>query len=337
MASIPEEYICHICKGIMKEAVIGHICKGIMNEAVSGPCIHSFCRICVEKQLLKIDTNLTKETEFRFICPAQKCEIKISGSMDNFPPNWTLRYSIEKFLSEQEGKKKKFCPKHPQQELCMFCKPCKVEICLMDIGEHTRDRHEVVTIMEAKAGFLNKLKQIDELCGKTIEEKFKQLKVFQKASEIRENTSENVGITISKINESLEKVTNEILSLSLKQELNLSNEMQSKASTLSTSIQTLKQLRKIIKQHLETENISLMELHLISEYGEFLVSKGNSNERSTAVVPKGDGISFDEISKELIIRQCAELSGLNSKYSFKATILPHGINIHVLCKLNSEK
>lgn len=119
----------------IEEHVTCSICMDLYNDPLALPCLHSFCRRCV--QGLFSSSLVIK-------CPECRDEVKLgSKGIDSLPRNFQLAGIVDSYKRENEELReirnrhrddRPFCTQH--RMTCQFmCTICKIQICLRCVVE----------------------------------------------------------------------------------------------------------------------------------------------------------------------------------------------------------
>jgi len=115
-------------------------------------CGHTFCSQCI--------LQLIKRSE-GFKCPVCK-KLRSHSSLDDFPPDWILRESVEKSLEFE------FCKDH-KKELQYICIEDKVKVCIDCALFGSHKKHDVKPLVEFKSKIEQRVQKLNELLKATKE------------------------------------------------------------------------------------------------------------------------------------------------------------------------
>ena len=90
------------CPSTLVDCLSCILCKGLFRDAItSKECLHTFCRSCVHKYMIKLENkNTDSNTTVPLECP--QCKVQLSGhSIDQaYRPDHTLQDLVNKCFPE---------------------------------------------------------------------------------------------------------------------------------------------------------------------------------------------------------------------------------------------
>ncbi|XP_078600423.1 uncharacterized protein LOC144875360 [Branchiostoma floridae x Branchiostoma japonicum] len=133
----------------IKEELTCGMCKNIFTQPKVLPCQHTFCQDCLKHHAGGGGT---------FPCPECQREVSVPPQgVDSLPDNNLVaslclhvrnQQQQPPTVQEAKGQSGIKCSFHPSEELRLFCKPCKVPICL-ECLEDAHDGHVTTTLKKA--------------------------------------------------------------------------------------------------------------------------------------------------------------------------------------------
>ncbi|KAL4220236.1 hypothetical protein ACF0H5_020644 [Mactra antiquata] len=136
----------------IEDHVTCSVCMDLYSDPMALPCLHSFCRRCLQGMF---------SATFVFNCPECRADVRLGPKgIDGLPKNFQLAGIVESYRKENEGNPKvrpgsdvrSFCSKH--RMVCeLQCKTCKKSICLKCLVE-THSSHKL-SLISTKDELLN--------------------------------------------------------------------------------------------------------------------------------------------------------------------------------------
>ena len=151
----------------LEEHVTCSICMDLYNDPLALPCLHSFCRHCVQG-LFSSSLTLT--------CPECRKEIYTeSRGIDNLPRNFQLAGIVESYKKENDDVLRQRAGMSSSQQQCeqhtlpgeLMCKTCQTALCFNCLTSETHPRKHKLQIIKTthKTPQNNDVISGDVICG----------------------------------------------------------------------------------------------------------------------------------------------------------------------------
>lgn len=119
----------------IEDHVTCSICMDLYNDPLALPCLHSFCRRCIQGMF---------SAALVFNCPECRASVKLGPrGIDELPKNFQLAGIVDTYRNDTEGSRNQrsgnqnsraFCSQH--RMICqLHCKTCKKPVCLKCVIE----------------------------------------------------------------------------------------------------------------------------------------------------------------------------------------------------------
>ncbi|XP_021354469.1 nuclear factor 7, brain-like isoform X1 [Mizuhopecten yessoensis] len=146
----------------LRDIISCPICYEDFEEPKALPCLHTFCKECLQQLIVK---SMEPDVKKYFHCPS--CRRKVYGPKDvafdkwanTYPSNHTIRTLQDNFKIENTDS---ICSLHKGKEMEFFCTDHERTICSLCMVKEHRQCKEVDTIEAAADKTREKISEIDE-------------------------------------------------------------------------------------------------------------------------------------------------------------------------------